>query len=190
MEDFIDTQTPQCRIKDPAIAVRALEQAVPGLVEHRRPETATLDWALVEEGLGVALPADYKLLAELYPAFVLDDFLLVRLPKPGTEHYWLHGTDRDLEIVQDWWEADISIGLRPHPAPGGLLPWAQSYQGDVFLWTTTGGGPDEWPVIVASRNLAWWHYAGGTVQFLTELVDGSLQRWALPPVRPEVMVLT
>nr|WP_245730082.1 hypothetical protein [Micromonospora pallida] len=78
----------------------------------------------------------------------------------------------------------MSIGLRPYPAPGGLLPWAQSNQGDIFLWTTTGPGPDEWPVTVASRNLGWWHYMGGAVQFLAELVDGTLQPWELPPVRP------
>ncbi|MDI6103776.1 hypothetical protein QLQ12_34695 [Actinoplanes sp. NEAU-A12] len=186
--DLIGTQTPQSRITEPAAAVHVLELAVPCLAKYRRPEPAALNVALLEEGLGIALPADYKLLAALYPPFVLDDFLHVRLPEPGIEHRWLRGTHSELELVQNWWEGDMSIGLRPHPAPGGLLPWAESNQGDVFLWTTTGAGPDEWPVTVASRNLAWWHYAGGAVQFLAELVTGTLEPWAIPRLRPEVII--
>lgn len=187
VEDLIGTQEPQQRITDPAAAVHALERAIPGLVEHRRPEPAPVNWRLLEEGLGTRLPTDYKLLAALYPTFTLGDFLVVGLPAPGAEHRRLHGIRDDLEIVQDWWEADMSIGLRPHPAPGGLLPWAQSNQGDLFLWTTTTAEPDDWPVTVASRNGGWWNYLGGAVQFLAELIDGTLQPWELPPVRPEVI---
>jgi hypothetical protein len=82
--------------------------------------------------------------------------------------------------------SDMSIGLRPHPAPGGLLPRAESNEGDMLLWTTTGTTPDNWPVTVASRNGGWWHYAGGAVPFLAELVDGTLEPRGVPPVRPDV----
>ncbi|MGK5521004.1 hypothetical protein ACSNN9_16825 [Micromonospora sp. URMC 107] len=183
MEDLIGTQAPQQRITDPAAAVHALERAIPCLPQHRRPEPAAVDWPLLEEGLSTRLPADYKLLAALYPTFTLGDFLVLGLPEPGAEQHRLHGIRSDLKIVEDWWEADMSIGLRPHPAPGGLLPWATSNGGDVFLWTTTGAGPDDWPVTVASRNGGWWHYTGGAVQFLAELIDGTLQPWELPPLR-------
>ncbi|NYI08269.1 SMI1/KNR4 family protein [Allostreptomyces psammosilenae] len=187
MDELIGTQAPRRRITDPAEAVRALERAVPGLAAYRRPEPAVLDWALLEDALGTPLPADYKLLAAHHGAFALGDFLLVGLPEPGAERYLLGGIRDDLEgVLQDWWEADMSIGLRPHPAPGGLLPWAQSNQGDHFLWTTTGDGPEQWLVTVASHNGGWWHYAGGAVQFLAELVEGTLEPWGLPPVRPGV----
>lgn len=186
MEELIGIQAPRHRITDPVLVVRRLERAIPGLAEHRRPAPATVDWLLLEKALSTCLPADYKLLAALYPTFTLGDLLVVCLPEPGAEQYRLRGIRSDLEIVQDWWEADMSIGLRPHPAPGGLLPWAESNQGDFFLWTTTGAGPDDWPVTVASRNGDWWHYTGGAVQFLAELVDGTLHWWGLPPVRPEV----
>ncbi|WP_437074332.1 SMI1/KNR4 family protein [Streptomyces sp. enrichment culture] len=186
-DDLIGTQRPTRRITEPDEAIAALERAVPGLTNHRRPAPAVLDWAVLEDGLGTALPADYKRLAEWYPTFALGDFLLVGLPEPGAEHHRLRGIRGELqEVVQEWWEADMSIGLRPHPAPGGLLPWAGSNEGDVLLWTTTGDGPRDWPVTVASRNGGWWHYEAGAVQFLAEYCSGALEAWALPSIEPRV----
>ncbi|GHF58094.1 hypothetical protein GCM10010218_44410 [Streptomyces mashuensis] len=185
-DDLVGTQAPRHRITGPAEALRVLERAAPGLARHRRTESAVPDWALIGTALGTALPGDFRLLAEQHRHFRLGGFLAVALPAPGREHAWLRGVRQNLEIVHDWWEDGMTAGLPPHPAPGGLLPWAESLSGDLFLWTTAGAGPDDWPVTVASRSGAWWHYAGGAVQFLAELLDGSLEPWALPEVRPEV----
>jgi hypothetical protein len=188
-DDLIGTQTPARRIGDPAEAVRALERAVPRLVPYRRAERAGLDRAGLEGGLGTALPADFTLLAELCPGFGIGDFLHVPLPRPGAERLWADGVREELEgVLQDWWEDGMSLGVPPYPAPGGLLPWASSNQGDVFLWTTAGPGPDAWPVTVASRDGCWWHYAGGAAQFLAELLDGSLEGWGLPEIRKDEVV--
>ncbi|GAV38838.1 SMI1/KNR4 family protein [Streptomyces acidiscabies] len=175
MEDLIGTQHPDRHLA-PAEAIAALEAAVPGLTYHRRTSATPPDWARIEGTLGTRLPADFRLLAENYPSFGLGNFLHVPLPEPGREADWLGGVDHELETVRDWWEDEMSIGLRPHPAPGGLLPWASSLSGDVFLWTTA----EPWLVTVASRNLEWWHYSGGAVQFLAEWVSGTLEPWALP----------
>ncbi|MFB6837579.1 SMI1/KNR4 family protein [Streptomyces sp. NPDC056361] len=186
-DDLIGTQTPAQRITDPEQAIEALERAVPGLADHHRPERAVIDWAVLEDGLGTALPDDFKRLAERYEAFAIGDFLLVGLPDPGMEHHRLRGIRGDLEgVLQDYWEAGMSIGLRPHPAPGGLLPWAESNEGDKFLWSTTGDSPEQWLVTIASRNGGWWHYEGGAVQFLAEYCNGTLDPWGLPPIDPEV----
>ncbi|MDX3532212.1 SMI1/KNR4 family protein [Streptomyces sp. ID05-39B] len=188
MDDLIGTQHPRHRLVNPIEAVAALEAAVPGLVPHRRRAPATPGWSVIEARLGTSLPADFRLLSEVYPTFSLGDFLHVSLPRSGKEDAWLGGTASELEIVQDWWEADMSIGLRPHPAPSGLLPWASSLSGDVILWTTTGAGPDDWPVTVASRNGGWWHYTGGAVQFIGDWVSGRLELWELPLLGSEVRV--
>ncbi|MCX4628346.1 hypothetical protein [Streptomyces sp. NBC_01443] len=71
--------------------------------------------------------------------------------------------------------------VQPHPGPS-RTPGRR----DKFLWSTAEGGPQEWLVTVCSRNGPWWHYAGGTAQFLAELCDGTLEPWALPRVRPVV----
>ncbi len=139
----------------------------------------------MEADLGTALPSDYKLLSELYPSFTLGDgYLHVGLTEPGTESENA-GMFEALEIVRDWWENDMSLGIPPYPAPGGLLPWTDTDGGDLFLWITTGE-PDDWTVTVATRGGDWWHYQGGAVQFLAELMDDTLEPWELADLSGDV----
>lgn len=188
MDDFAGTQTPVRRLTDPAEAITALELAVPGMTSLRLPAPQAIDWPALEAELGVALPADYKLLCELYPSFVIGNFLSVGSPEPGGETGWVQGTREELETIAEWCEeADLAVPLHPFPTPGGLLPWAVSPQGDFFLWSTNPTDPQEWTVTVASRSSVWWHYTGGAVQFLADFVAGALEPWALPQVRAEVV---
>ncbi|WP_035838893.1 SMI1/KNR4 family protein [Kitasatospora azatica] len=188
MDDFAGTQAPIRRLTDPAEAIAALELAVPGMSSVRLPVPAVIDWPVLEAELGIALPADYKLLCELYPPFVVGGFLSVGTPEPGGESGWVEGTRDELETVGEWCEeADLAVALHPFPAPGGLLPWAVSPQGDFFLWSTHPTDPREWTVTVASRSSVWWHYTGGMVQFMAEFAAGVLEPWALPRVRPDVV---
>jgi len=190
MDDLIGTQNPRHRIDSPEEALTRLEHALPGLLPHRRAQRATVDWGVVEAELGIPLPGDYRLLAESYPSFAFScGFITVGLPQPGSERR-LDGITAGLDIVRDWWEADMSLGLPPHPAPGGLLPWADSSQGDLFLWVTSGASPHDWPVAVATRDGEWWYYAGGAVQFLAELADGTVEPWGLTDIHSDVTVLT
>ncbi|MEU1940822.1 SMI1/KNR4 family protein [Streptomyces coeruleorubidus] len=184
-DDLVGTQTPQRRIADPEEALALLERTVPGLADLRRPTSAVIDWAGYEESLGAGLPSDYKYLSEWYPTFAVGDFLLVRLPEPGDEDRSLQATRDTLEVLADAW-LESGLGLLAHPAPGGLLPWGESCDGDKFMWTTTGRSPQDWSVTVASRGGAWWHYGGGAVQFLAEYCNGSLEPWGLPPIDLEV----
>ncbi|MEK2490444.1 SMI1/KNR4 family protein [Kitasatospora purpeofusca] len=186
MEDLAGTQVPVRRLLDPAEAVAALENAVPNLAPLRLREARNVNWPRVEAELGTALPEDFKLLRERYPTFALGDFLGVGGPERGREQSWVQSLRESLEDVEEWCtEADLAVPLHPYPAPGGLLPWAGSNQGDVFLWTTSPVGPQEWTVTVASRSSVWWHYTGGAVQFLADLVTGAVEPWALPEVRPD-----
>ncbi|MFJ3927603.1 hypothetical protein [Streptomyces sp. NPDC090022] len=183
MTELIGTQRPARRILDPHEALATLEQAVPGLVHHRRPAPAAYDWAAAEDVLGTALPTDFKTLAAWYPAVELDAFLTIASPDPGEEGAWA----RCQREERAWWDSDEATDLRPPELPrGSLLYWGNSAEGDRFLWSTVPGDPQRWPVTVCSRNDAWWHYDGGMVQFLAELCDGTLDPWALPPVRPVV----
>ncbi|MGW7348883.1 SMI1/KNR4 family protein [Streptomyces sp. NPDC054854] len=186
MDALIGTQVPRHRLTDPASAVGALEQAVPGLALLRRTAPAGIEWAAVEECLPTELPSDFKLLADSYPSLVFGDFLCVGFPNPGQETAWSEDSE-DLEILAEWCaDAEMFIPLHPFPALGGLLPWATSTQGDYFCWNTTGPGPDGWTVTVASRNGGWWHYTAGAVQFIADLISGALELWGLPSVRPRV----
>lgn len=120
---------------------RGTRTLLPGLVAHRLPTPASVDWPRLESVLGTALPADYKLLCELYPTFELSDFLRVGGPAPGAEAAWAEDTE-DLEVLAEWLEdADLPVPMHPYPAPGGLLPWSSFNQGNFFLWTTSPAGP-------------------------------------------------
>ncbi|GAA3024725.1 hypothetical protein GCM10020229_40000 [Kitasatospora albolonga] len=186
MDDRIGIQAPHRRMTDPDEAIAELERAVPGFSALRLTVPQTFDWPALEGALGASLPADYKRLCELYPTFVLGDFLSVHYPAAGREQDWPQALQEDLEIVMEWCEDDDPvIPLTPYPAPGGLLPWGSSNQGDFFLWSTNAAGPHEWTVTVASRNGDWWHYTGGLVQFLADLISGALEPWGLPVIRPE-----
>ncbi|MEU9133016.1 SMI1/KNR4 family protein [Kitasatospora sp. NPDC048540] len=142
MDDSAGTQAPIRRLTDPAEASAALELAVPGLTALRPPTPRAIDWPLLEAELGVALPADYRLLCALHPSFVVGGFLGVGMPEPGGESDWVRATREELETVAEWCaEADSAVPLHPFPAPGGLLPWAASPQGDFFLWRTGPASP-------------------------------------------------
>lgn len=142
---------------------------------------------LLEANLGLALPADYKLLCELFPALELGNFVVFGGPDPGHEHLWPKGAHEELDIIDEWLGyANLTVPMHTYPAPGGLLPWSTSNEGDIFLWSTGGEGPEEWTVTVASRNGAWWHYDGGVAQFMADLVSGRLELWGLPSVSCEV----
>ncbi|MFM9371304.1 SMI1/KNR4 family protein [Streptomyces sp. Da 82-17] len=191
-EELISTQAPQRRLTDASEALTVLERALTGLAGLRRPRPAAIDWAALEEGLGTALPSDYKLLAEWQPPFVIGEFLLVDLPEPGREQQWLTNMRGALDVLADTW-ADPALGLAAHPEPGGLLPWGSSCDGDRFLWRTHGRSgeaaheaPQEWNVTVGSRGGAWWQYGGGMAQFLAEYGTGAVEPWELPPIDPEV----
>ncbi|MFJ9777884.1 SMI1/KNR4 family protein [Kitasatospora sp. NPDC101157] len=187
MDDFAGTQAPIRRLSDPVEAIAVLESAVPGLASLRLPEARNVNWRQVEAELGTALPEDFKLLRELYPTFGLGDFLGVSGPERGHEQFWVQGMRSALEDVEEQCaQADLAVPLHPYPAPGGLLPWAGSNQGDFFLWTTDPAGPQEWTVTVASRSSVWWRYTGGAVQFLADLVTGAVEPWALPRIRSDV----
>ncbi|MEU6645507.1 hypothetical protein ABZ863_23550 [Saccharomonospora sp. NPDC046836] len=182
MDEFVGAQRPAQLITDPAEALRALEAVVPNLPAARRPEPAVLDWALIEGNLGTSLPADYKLLAEHYPQFVLGDFLTVRIPDPGQENRFPYNDEAMADEWEEWY------GLRPYPAPGGWLHWGASSSGDHFLWTTSGDRPEDWPVTVLSRSACWWHYTSGVVQFLADWVQRTVKLWSLPLLGTEVAI--
>ncbi|MFW6692460.1 hypothetical protein [Streptomyces sp. MAR4 CNX-425] len=181
MEELMGTQKPVRRILAPEEAIAALERVVPGLAELRRQDKGVFDWRTAEEKLGTGLPSDFKALAEWYPAFELDDFLGVFTPWPGEEGEWAEA--RDEEARDSSYDADLRP---PELVTTHLISWGESKEGDRFFWSVLGDDPEDWRVTVCSRNGPWWHYAGGVVQFLTELCDGVLEPWALPPVRPEV----
>ncbi|MFF9011156.1 hypothetical protein ACF087_35955 [Streptomyces goshikiensis] len=166
------------------LKLEKFEQAVPCLSLIKSVEARTLDWNEVSAELGTDLPQDFMELAEWYPAFFLADFLSLHLPDPGAEVAFARAMKESLESLDELHEEGMSEGYAPYPAPGGLLPWGDSAEGDNFYWRTGGDSPDSWTVVVETSNGYWMTYEGTLTAYLTGLVTGTVAPDGLPSSFP------
>lgn len=138
-----------------------------------------MDWAALEAGLGTALPSDFRSLAEAYPVLLIDDFLMVSVPRPGAEASWASESRED-EILQDLYEMGDTQDYVPYPQLGGLLGWAQSNSGDAVYWRTSPSDPDAWPVVVRGDNGDWSEFSVGAVEFLAGVYRRAIHVPGMP----------
>lgn len=161
------------------VRVEELEAALPSMTRWRVPGGRSVDWTALEAGLGTVLPSDFRSLAEAYPVFAIDDFLMVSLPTPGAEAPWASAS-RDDEILQDLYEMGDTEDYVPYPQPGGLISWASSYSGDTFYWRTSPVDPDAWPVVVRTDNAEWFEFPVGAVEFLAGVYGRTIDVPGMP----------
>ncbi|MEV0346076.1 SMI1/KNR4 family protein [Nonomuraea sp. NPDC050680] len=145
------------------------------------------DWGMVEAGLGLRLPSDYKELMDRYASLTLDAFLGLFIPNPGDYpgelmHDSILGLlddvapdgDEEQEVVDD----DGNIVERRHfshyPTPGGIIPWGSTQNGQLCLWEADGD-PDSWKVLVSSDGAFMWKHGGGILDFLIQANRGQLR---------------
>jgi hypothetical protein len=160
--------------------VSDLERTIQGLRALRPASARPVDWPTLERSLGVGLPADFKEFAGAYPPVEIDEFLRIWSPAPGREEEFVEGVRYGLDILRDLRESGDTEDYTAYPEPGGLLPWGESLEGDVFYWRTAGPDPQQWPVVASGRNGAWWECAGGMLAFLVGVIDGTAERSELP----------
>lgn len=161
------------------LRIEELEAALPAMRRWRAGSPRRVDWAALEGGLGTAIPADFRALAEAYPVLVVDDFLMLSVPTPGAEASWASESRED-EILQDLYEMGDTEDYVPYPQPGGLLCWAQSYSGDSIYWKTSSPDPDAWPVVVRGDNGDWSEFPVGAVEFLTGVYRRTIEVPGMP----------
>jgi hypothetical protein len=155
------------------------------LVPPPRRRASDGDWSQTEAELGVPLPRDFVELATAW-----GDGMLV-------DHVSFAPADRFAARAERWvaWERE-SWEAMGEPAPslwpdlGGLLPWADTSNGDR-LWWTTGGPSDTWTVATQEARSfdieeTEWTCAELLLAFLegrTELLGGfdtSVEPWFKP----------
>ncbi|WP_432180023.1 SMI1/KNR4 family protein [Streptomyces sp. NBC_00063] len=161
------------------LRIEELEAALPAMVPWRVTAGHGVDWAALEAALGTALPSDFRSLAEAYPVLVVDDFLMVSVPLPGSETSWAAGARED-EILQDLYEMGDTEDYVPYPQPGGLIGWADSNSGDSFYWKTSPADPDAWPVVVRTDNAEWFEFPVGAVEFLAGVYGRTIDVPGMP----------
>ncbi len=166
------------------VSLRELEEAVPALLDIRSVERRSIDWAFIRREIGVVLPPDFVALAEAYPPFTVDDFLGLHLPSPGKEKNFVRGARAMLGDLAELRDTGMSHGHVPFPEPGGLFPWGDSCEGDVFHWKTSAADSASWSVLVSGHNDDWCGYAGDLTSYLAGLVRGTVPPDGLPPDFP------
>jgi hypothetical protein len=159
-------------------SVRELLQIMPA--DHGADEQ--LDWAMVEESLGVRLPSDYKSFMAVYGAGSIgDDGLGVLAPLPVDYPQW------DPESIQDYtptmrdiWEFEggvpgVSLGSE------AVLAWGVGANANDLGWLMSDPDPDNWPVIAARRHGTpyWAMFDCGMVDFIRRLMLGEFDECPL-----------
>jgi len=139
-------------------------------------------WAAVEQRLGLRLPPDYRDLVDTYGAGRFGNFITVFTPFVDNGYVNL--------LTQDTLALDAYRVMRAdfpetapdpvYPEPGGVLPWAQTDNGDVVYWRTDGPS-ERWPVVVIESRFGMHEqYTLTTTAFLAKLLDGTLGSEILP----------
>ncbi|MEU3901816.1 hypothetical protein [Streptomyces sp. NPDC045251] len=100
-----------------------------------------MDWEQIERTTGLAFPADYRELVELYGGGEIDEYLSVSTPPvPGSPYGDL--LDRGEPALSERDREELGALL-----PGGALPpllsFADSASSDVAFWLREGA-PDDW----------------------------------------------
>ncbi|MFI2414271.1 SMI1/KNR4 family protein [Streptomyces sp. NPDC018947] len=154
---------------------------------ERPPAPVPVDWAAVEEWLGVRLPGDYRRFADRYGPVDFGEYLWIHVPcaQDGRFDYgqWLRETHREARIeLRDLPEEER---YAVHPEPGGLLAWGCTRGSDTLFWdTSVSADPDEWTVVVRHQGpvpgsgLRDWHAYDLTLTgYLRHMVRDD---WELP----------
>jgi hypothetical protein len=134
-----------------------------------------IDWTLIADALGTRLPEDYVELAHRYQGLVIDNWLGVRMPRPGLEPSYVEAMREDLLDLEDAWMAGDSGGHVPFPRQRGLLPWGGSIDGDTFYWRTHPDGPQAWTVVVCDACDSWEEVNRDLTGYLAGLVLGEVE---------------
>lgn len=143
------------------------------LVAPARDPSPVVDWVVVQERAGTALPRDYRAYVDRYGLGCLNRLLWVLHPdgRPG-----------NLNLFDEWaWAADPAAarGLVPPPHPlgrlGGLLPCAVDEDSGTLYWHTAALDPDDWTLVHRCEDGdGWLPIPLGLVEFLHGVFTGRI----------------
>jgi len=162
----------------PEAALASLADLVAPPEQPTRP--AEIDWADFARRNGFEAPKDYRLLMDRYGVGGFGTGAL-----PGGWLYTLDPFDADTSLVNfSDWDRRNSRGFQRHfpeqypgwpiwPEEDGLLPWANSADGDLIGWWTTGN-PDSWGTRFFGRDTDYEGFSFGVVEFILRLLTGEL----------------
>ncbi|WP_433717982.1 hypothetical protein ACQP2Y_27840 [Actinoplanes sp. CA-051413] len=126
-----------------------------------------LEWAGIEQAIGLRYPAEFRELCSLFPPGVFQSFLKVLHPSAESDPaaYAAEVGGYAALLRDDAQEKGFPYPL--YPAPDGVVPWATIGFDYVICWLPEGDTPDAWPVVVCESRLIEWQVTGlSTAEFM------------------------
>jgi hypothetical protein len=103
-------------------------------------------WDSAEIMLKTKLPIDYKEFIDTYGSGYIGNFLYLWNPFSKKRYMNLIlRVDEFFSLATSDFEATLPFPL--YPKPNGILPFANTVNGDTIFWITAGN-PDEWTIFV------------------------------------------
>jgi hypothetical protein len=142
-----------------------------------------LSWKDVEESLGIKFPKAYKELLDVFPSGEMADG--IRLVSPVEDAETLELFRARIEISYEYFTSAREMlpdrfPHKFHPELDGLIAWAIDDDHTYFWDPSRGPDPDGWPVVfLENTGPGWGSYEGSVVDFLFEVVSGTLLDEAL-----------
>jgi len=116
-----------------------------------------VDWARAEEQLGVALPDDYKALAEAYGVGWFSEWLMVNLPDSPYPQFDLLHVAQDTEWRRSGRDHQPGTILYAfHPEPSGLIHWGHTRAADDLWWLPVTDHPASWRIVASDDEGGHW----------------------------------
>jgi len=135
-------------------------------------------WNEVEEAIGTRLPSDFKEFVEHYGPGNVGTLLLIPSPLSTDEDTRLAlFVERSLTLLRDARALELPMPFPIYPEPGGLLPFGETAEGDVFCWLADPGrDPDQWEVVALGRDTEEFaRHDGPFIATLLALIRGELE---------------
>jgi SMI1-KNR4 cell-wall len=157
----------------------SIQELVAVLAPPNAPiETGNPDnWPSIEEALGMSLPGDYKEYINIFGTGVIGYLIRVLNPFSSRPLFDLSFQVKEITSTRKWYKTKFGDEWCPYPLypePEGLLPWANTIDGDSLFWYTHGK-PEAWPIVVAEvKSKDFEVFDLPTTSFLRQVVTGGL----------------
>ena len=144
------------------------------------------DWNLIERILEMQLPADYRILVNVYGTGSFLKFLYVLSPFApfDTSLNLLSGATKQRLSAYKSGQKEFPQYSPPFPAypdESGLFPWAITVNGDTLFWLRRGN-QNKWPVVICDSKFfeQYDHYNCTATEFLCRLFSGKIEPDVFP----------
>jgi hypothetical protein len=149
------------------------------VVEMMRPPAVleSRGWNAFETISRVRPPSDYSWLIDTYGAGGIEGYVTILDPGRGGDFAGsvCGETDTARAAWRQWGGSAAACGEATEP-----IAWGVSASADLLCWNPSKADPDEWTVLVWSRaSTSWTELPFGILEFLTSIVDNSLDPWPL-----------